>query len=247
LSEGFGHFSQKPVPGRVSSPVVHLLQTVHINEHDDQPISLSPGPIDLVLQFSKARAPPQHPGEVIDQVVPSLIAFSVECRLGSIEPGLVPVQGSLVPVQGSLVPVQGSLVPMQIPLVAWVGGASFKGRLFSVQLGLVVVKHDLVSIQGLLGVGEIVAGGASGGGTSLLRPFRPLRPSLPEGRSVRFADRFVSVILDFPQVEDEVIAKLVSTILVWQPGSPCCPFSYTAAKSRNHASAAAPFSVLTRA
>jgi hypothetical protein len=127
------------VPGRVSSPIVHGLQAVHIDERDDQRDALAPSPIDLVLHLSKAWATTQHPGEVIDQVVLPLVAVTIERSLGSIEPCLITVQGSLLP-------VQGGLFPMHLPVVTRVGGASFKGRLIPVQPGLLAVKHHLISI-----------------------------------------------------------------------------------------------------
>ena len=184
LSQGLAHLRKKLIPGRVSSPVVERLQAVHINERDRQPDSLSPGPIDLVLQFSKARATPQHSGDVIDQIVPPLINPSIEGGLGSIE-------GGLVAILDSLFPVLVNLPLVKLPLIQWMGGDLVNGQLISVQLALVGVKHPLVSIQCMLG-----------GGNSLLRPFSPLRLSLPVGSSVRVADLLVgSVLLDSPRVE----------------------------------------------
>jgi hypothetical protein len=50
----------------VASRVVHSLQTVDIDEADDQTRLRAAAPIDLVLQCRKAAAPTEGSGEVVD-------------------------------------------------------------------------------------------------------------------------------------------------------------------------------------
>jgi hypothetical protein len=50
----------------VASGVVHSLQTVDIDEAEDQTRLRAPAPIDLVLQCRKAPAPTECPSQVVD-------------------------------------------------------------------------------------------------------------------------------------------------------------------------------------
>jgi hypothetical protein len=185
----------------VSSAVVHRLQAVHINKGDHEPDSLSPSPIDLLLQLSISGATPQHPGEVIDQVVPPLSAFSIEGGLGSIEPGLRPIQGSLFA-------VQRRLFLRELLLVRLMFGAAFKGHLISIQIGLVAVKHLLVSIQGLLSLGWFLATVPFlSAGTSLPCLLSPLRRGLPAGRAVRVVGPLGAAFLGFGTFEPRLVCK----------------------------------------